>query len=133
MARWALAMAVLAVGCGRPAPPPASGAEVQARAWVEALRAGDWASAHAALEPQSRARCDTEQFARLAGNYRRQIGFEPRAGYVRFCEEKGTQAVAHVAFTGKEGARQRFKDAIVLRQGPDGWGVVLPERFGQRR
>jgi hypothetical protein len=129
---WLLAAGALA-GCGgEPARPAGTRAEAAVRGYYEALVREDWRAAYTALAPDSRARLSAEQFTALAQNYRRRLGFEPRGVAVRACEEHGAEAVAHVTLTGRAGARQRFhKDAVTLRRGAAGWGVVLPPRFGK--
>jgi hypothetical protein len=131
---WGLLLA-LPGGCERtPERPANTGAEEVARAFYEGILQRDWARAHAALHPDSQSRCGPAEFARRAQEYRRSLGFEPEAVSVRFCEENGAEAVAHVAFSGQAGPHRRyFKDAVTLRQGGQGWGVVLPPRFGQPR
>jgi hypothetical protein len=131
---WVTTLTSLA-GCGEAAAPPAdTGAEAAARSYFEAILRQDWARAHATLYPDSRARCSPEQFSRLAQNYLRNLGFNPREVRVRSCEEHGGEAVAHVVFTGQSASRRRYyKEAVTLRQGGDGWGVVLPPQFGRAR
>jgi hypothetical protein len=131
---WAFGVVVLgaALGCDRAAPPePGTGAKEAARGFFEALVRQDWAGAYAALDAASRGRCGAGAFARLAEGYRRQLGFEPTAVQVRACEERGAEATAHVALTGRGAARHRFyRDAVTLRREADGWRVVLPPQFG---
>ena len=130
---WCLAAAA-AAGCAGTPTPPGTGTEQAVRGYFEALLRQDWAEAYAALDPGGRARCTPEQFARLAANYRRDLGLEPEAVAVRSCDERGAEAVAHVTIRGRAGARLRFyKDAITLRRGGAGWGVVLPANFGRGR
>jgi hypothetical protein len=94
----------------------------------------DWSSAYGALHADGRKRLSVEQFTRLAREYRRGLGFEPTSAHVRSCEERGDEAVAHVTLTGQAAGHQRLhKDAVTLRRGAAGWGVVLPPRFGQAR
>jgi hypothetical protein len=125
-------LALLPAGCGQPAAPPGTGAEAVAREYFEELLRQDWGRAYAALDPEERARRGVESFARLAQSYHHRLGFEPREVFVRSCEEHGDEAIAHVVFTGQGGGKQRYhKDAITLRRGAAGWGVVLPPRFGQ--
>jgi hypothetical protein len=67
----------------------------------------------------------------LAQAYRRNLGFEPEELHVQSCEEKGTEAIAHVVLTGRNGSHQRrYKDAVVLRPSADGWKILLPIYFG---
>lgn len=134
---WCLAVGLLAAGaagCGQGEAATGTGAREAAQRYYEALRQHDWSTAHAALHPDSRARCNSAQFARLAARYRNDLGFEPEAVRVRFCDEQPTRAVAHVVYTGRARDRRRsYKDAVVLRPGATGWGVVLPRDFGQAR
>jgi hypothetical protein len=120
------------VGCGeRPARPSGTGAREVAQGYHEALLRQDWAGAYRLLHADSRARCGLEQFARLAENHRRAFGFEPESVRLRSCDEKGTEAVARVAFAGRVAGRQRlFKDAVALRRDGETWCVVLPPGFG---
>jgi hypothetical protein len=129
-----LALALLA-SCG-PARPttPHTGAEEAARGYYEAIRLGDWGRAYELLHPDTRRRWTAEGFARAGAEYRRRLGFEPEALYVRSCEEQGDEAKAHVVFEGHvAGKLKQFKDAAELRRSASGWGVVLPQRFGSAR
>jgi hypothetical protein len=132
---WVLVAAVALAGCGRSdVPPPrvSTGAEDAARAYFEALVSRDWPAAYQALDAKSRAGCDGDRFARLAEAYRRGLGFEPTAVHVQSCDERGDEAVAHVNLEGRAGESPRvYRDAVGLRRGPAGWGVVLPDRFGK--
>ena len=134
--RWALGLLVGSVltGCSRvQEEAPATGARERALTYFEALIHNEWPRAHALLDVQSRQRCSSQQFTRLAKSYRDQLGFEPEAVQVWACEERGTQATAHVVLTGHTGDRhRRHKDAVTLRRNDD-WGVVLPPNFGQAR
>ncbi len=131
---WVLAAGVLAGCAGEPERPAGTGAEASVRGYYEALVKRDWATAYAALAPENRRRVSAGEFARLGENYRRGLGFEPQGVSVRSCEERGAEAIAHVVLRGNAGSRQRFyKDAVTLKRGPSGWGVVLPPRFGQKR
>ena len=132
---WVALAAALAAGCaGAPERPPGTGAKEAARGYYEALVRRDWAAAHAALHPDTRARCGREEFTRLARGYRRGLGFEPQGVRLRSCEERGGQAVAHVVLAGQAGGKQRsFRDALLLRKAGAGWGVILPPRFGVAR
>jgi hypothetical protein len=119
------------VGCGGAPVPAGTGAEQAAQAYFEALLRQDWAGGYSCLHPDSRARLGPEQFANLARNHLRHFGFEPRAIHVRSCEERDTEATAHVAFTGRSVGHQRFyRDAVTLRKSAEGWGILLPPRFG---
>jgi hypothetical protein len=115
----------------RAAPPPSEAAALR---FFAALKDQDWPAAYAALSADGRKQVTPEEFTRRARRYREGLGFEPTAAHVRSCEERGDEALAHVSLTGQSGGHQRFhKDAVTLRRGPDGWGVVLPPRFGQAR
>jgi hypothetical protein len=116
-------------GC-RESPPAGTGAEATVRGYYEALLRSDWRGAHAALHPDSRAKLSATQFARQAESYRRQLGFEPEQVVVRSCEEHGAEALAHVVL---KGGTHSYKDAVAMRKDGDGWGVMLPARFGEKR
>jgi hypothetical protein len=136
--RWSawgwLLPAALAAGCGGKAAPPPSEAAATALRFFTALKDQDWPAAYAALHSDGRKRVTLAEFTERARRYRQGLGFEPTAGHVRSCDERGDEAVAHVSLTGQSGGHQRFhKDAVALRRGPEGWGVVLPPRFGQPR
>jgi hypothetical protein len=122
-------------GCG-PAQPtaPHTGAEEAARDYYEAICRRDWPRACELLHPDSRARWNADGFAGAAAEYRRRLGFEPEAVHVRSCEEQGDEAKAHVVLEGRASGKQLFfKEAAELRRSMSGWGVVLPQRFGQPR
>jgi hypothetical protein len=122
------------VGCGRPpARPAGTGAREAAQGYFEALLRQDWPGAYRFLHADDRTRCGADQFARLAENYRRAFGFEPQAVRLQSCDENESVAVAHVVFTGRAGRERRYKDAVTLRRGQEGWGVVLPAGFGMTR
>jgi hypothetical protein len=105
-----------ALGCHAvPAPPVDTGARATAQDYYEALVQQDWKRAYQTLHPDSRARCSEAHFTRLARAYR-------------------SEATVHVVLAGSAGAQaRRYKDAVVLRTGEGGWGVILPPRFGQAR
>jgi hypothetical protein len=125
----------LLIGCSHsPEQPPGTGAKECAQGYYEALIRQDWPRAFACLDPESRKRSSSSQFSRLAQSYRSGLGFEPDAVHVRACEERGTQATAHVVLTGGGGTKgHRYKDAVTLRRDDDGWHVVLPPGFGQAK
>jgi hypothetical protein len=123
---WAL-LTVFTAGCGKKSEPPAdTGAREAVQTYFEALIHQDWNQAYSLLDVDSKKRCNQEQFARLAQNYQRNLGFDPAKVIVQFCQENGDEATAHVVFTG--GGRRR--GAVVLRHTDAGWGVVLPSNFG---
>jgi hypothetical protein len=132
---WGLWLPVVLAGCGTgPQPPAGTSAAEAVRGFYTALLRQDWPRAYAALHAESRSRWSPEQFARLAAQYRRDLGFEPEQVHVRSCEERGAEATAHVVFTGPGASGPRFfKEAVRLRRGPDGWGVVLAQKFGRAR
>jgi hypothetical protein len=132
LAGWAIAAVTLS--CGSPGATNRTAAEEAVRAYYEALLRRDWPRAYAALHPDSRQHCSSAQFARQAQSYHKNLGFEPQEVKVRSCEEHGTVAVAHVVVLGPATAKHHsFQDAVTLRQGPEGWGVVLSPRFGEGR
>jgi hypothetical protein len=132
---WVLLIGGLLIGCNRsPEQWPGTGARESTRAYYEAVIQQDWQKAYATLDPQSQQRFSSQQFSRLAQSYRSGLGFEPDAIHVRACEERGTDATAHVVLTGQAGTKShRYKDAVTLRRGDSGWRVVLPANFGQAR
>jgi hypothetical protein len=131
---WAAVLLLALAGCGRAPAPPGTGAREASLSYCEALVRQDWAGAYRFLHADSRARCSAEQFARLAHSQRRLLGFEPDSVRLRFCNEQGAEAIAHFVFAGQKGGRQRiYKDAVTLRRGGEGWGVVLPPRLGMMR
>jgi hypothetical protein len=131
---WLLIGSVL-IGCSpRPEVPSGTGARECAQNYYQALVHRDWSAAYAVLDTDSRKRWRQAQYSQLAQDYCRELGFEPQAVYVRACEERDTEATAHVVLTGRSGARdQRHKDALLLRRGNDGWRVVVPPNFGRAR
>jgi hypothetical protein len=133
--QWALLGLALAVGCTpAPQPPPLTAAGETARDFFQAVIRQDWEAAYDFLAPETRARYDRAQFARLGASYHRNLGFEPEHVIVRQCDERGSEALAHVIIVGRTAAReQRVREGLTLRQSEAGWGVVLPENFGQVR
>jgi hypothetical protein len=121
-------------GChGAPAPPSGTGAKEAAQAYYEALVRREWPQAYAALHPDSRRRCPQDLFTSQAQAYRRNLGFEPTGVRVRACEERGTEAIAHVLLTGHASSQaRRYKDGITLRRTGEGWQVLLPQHFGRK-
>ncbi len=72
-----------------------------------------------------------EQFARLAQQYHRGLGFEADSAHVNECDENGTEAIAHATLTGRGPHRHRYKDAVQLRREEAGWLIELPAHFGR--
>jgi hypothetical protein len=120
-------------GCGSPASPPAStGADAAARAFYESLIRNDDAAAYALLHPQSRQRITAEEFASLADNYRKRLGFQPAEVRLRSCEELDTEANAHVVLTGTKGQKRGlFRDAVHLKKSESSWAILLAPGFGR--
>jgi hypothetical protein len=118
------------VGCGPALPTtPHTGAEEAARDYFEAIRRGDWTSAYAKLDPESRVQLSLAAFARARADYQQRLGFEPETLHIRSCQEQDDEATAHIVFAGHaDGRFRQFKDAAVLRRSASGWGVVLPQR-----
>ncbi len=135
--RWLLGLLVgsLLTGCSRsPERPPGTGAKECAQGYYEALVQQDWPKAYAALDPQSQKRCTSQQFSRLAQSYRSGLGFEPDAVKIWAWDERGAEATAHVVLTGRAATKgHRYKDAVTLHRGGDGWRGVLPPSFGQAK
>jgi hypothetical protein len=127
-----LALALVLVGCSRSVQQPAgTGARDRCQAYYEALIRRDWATAYAALDSHEQQRCNAQQFSRLAETYRANLGFEPDMVRIQACDEQGNEATAHVVLSGRTGAKaQRYKDAVALRRGDNGWHVVLSANFG---
>jgi hypothetical protein len=133
---WAL-LALLAglSGCSStPAEPPAeTGASEALKSYYDGLIYQDWQQAYLVLHPDNQKRWALQEFTRLAQAYRSSLGFEPEELHLQSCEEKGSEAIAHVVLTGHNASKElRYKDAVVLRRGADGWRVVLPVTFGRK-
>ena len=121
----------LIAGCGAASSEPSkSGAESTARVFHEALITRDWPKAYAQLAPETRRRISADQFQQLAQFYRKQLEFEPTKVQVRSCEERDAEATAHITLLGTA-VKQRFRDAVLLKQIDSEWRVVLPKNFGQ--
>ena len=125
----------LLIGCSRSLEQPTgTGAKECAQAYYDTLIKQDWPRAYAILDPESRERCASHRFSRLALSYPSGLGFEPDTVHIRACDERGTEATAHVILTGRAGVNaHRYKDAITLHRGEDGWRVVLPSNFGKAK
>jgi hypothetical protein len=118
-------------GCDKATEPPAgTGAREAAQSYGEAVCRQDWSQAYAVLHPDSRKNLDEDQFAYLAAAYHTGIGFHPTEVRVRSCEEQSNRAIAHLVFLSDSPARQRFKETLLLQKSSAGWGVVLPDGFG---
>jgi hypothetical protein len=132
---WGLFFGGVLTGCSRsPEHPPGTGAKECVQAFYEAIIQQDWPKSYAALDPLTQKRCSSQQFSQLAQSYRSGLGFEPEAVHVQACDERGTEATAHVVLTGRAATKgHRYKDAVTLRRGDDGWRVFLPSNFGQGR
>ena len=128
---WLLVGSTLA-GCGGLREEPAgTGAKECVESYYDALVRKDWPAAYACLDANSQKHCTPQHFSELAQSYRRKLGFEPEAAQVRACEERGTEATAHVVVTGRAATvSRRYKDTVMLRRN-DEWRVVLPPNFGQ--
>jgi hypothetical protein len=128
-----LAFAGLA-GCAAPPQPRVdTGSRAVVQAYYGALVRRDWPAAYATLHPDSRQRLSLEQFTRAVENHRRALGFEPEEFHLNSCEEHDAEATAHVLLTGVGGKKLTAKDAVALKHGEAGWGVVLPGNFGAGR
>jgi hypothetical protein len=121
-------------GCGRPAdgPPADTGSRAAVRAFFEAVGRRDWSVAYDALDPDSRARCSGEEFARRAEAYRQGLGLDPTGVRIPACEERGDDATAHVVLTGRGHGRREYRDAVTLRRRDGRWGVLPPAGIGLR-
>jgi hypothetical protein len=120
-------------GCSwKAVPPPGTGAREAAQAYFEALVRRDWPRAYADLDPESQKHCGPAQFRELAEAYRRTLGFEPEAVHVRSCDERGSEAIAHVVLTGRTASQtRRYKDGAQLRERAGKWHVRLPRALGE--
>lgn len=136
MKQTAAAIVLLAmVGCGqRPPSNPDSGARAMADQFLGGLIHQNWQAMYDALHPDIRVQISSDEFMQRAQAYRRNLGFEPEAFFVRASSEQGERASIHVVLAGKiPGAGKQFKEGLTLRKSPTGWGVVPGERFGQAR
>jgi hypothetical protein len=128
---------LVALGCGKedaPPPRPDTGAAAAARGFFEALARKDWTSAYRALDADSRAATSEANFARLAQEYRRGLGFEPAEVRLSSCDERKDEAIAHINLKGRAGSSQRYrKDTVSLRKRGGDWFVVLPRNFGKSK
>jgi hypothetical protein len=124
-----------AAGCrSSPTAPTDTGSRAAVQTYFDALVLRDWPAAYGALHPDSRKRLTPDQFARAAEGHRRALGFEPEEVHLNSCEEHGAEAIAHVLLTGHaSGKAMTYKDAVVVKQGDAGWGIMLPRNFGNSR
>ncbi len=121
-------------GCGTaPDSSGGTGAKAATVRYFQALIRQDFAEAYAALAPESKAKITPEQFAKLAKEYLRGLGFEAKTVHIHTCDEHAAEAIANVWLSGIGRHRHRFKDAIVLHRDATGWAVVLPAKFGKSR
>ena len=121
-------------GCGTaPDSTNGTGAKAASLRYFQALIRQDFAEAYAALAPESKAKVTPEQFAKLAKEYLRGLGFEAKTVHIHTCDEHAAEAIANVWLSGAGRHRHRFKDTIVLRRDASGWAVVLPAKFGKSR
>src|SRR5947207_14629587 len=81
------------LGCNQEAEKAGTGAEEAAVAFFEAVRAKDWSRAYASLHPESKTRCNANQFAALATAYHHNLAFTWETVRVRSCEEHGNEAL----------------------------------------
>ena len=130
-----LALLCALAGCGSTSDirPAGTGAREAATRYYEALLRKEWPGAYATLAAESKGKVSLEQFAKLAQEYRRGLGFEPDAVHIHACDENGGEAVAHVTLSGKGSHRHRYKDAVTLRRDGAEWAIVLPANFGRSR
>lgn len=127
-------LAVAGAGCaGKPPPgPPDTGSKGVVETFFGGLSAGDPARAYAALDPDSKRRVSSAQFAVMARAYDKRLGFPAEHVHVRSCEEQGDTAIAHVSLQGRSGGHtRRYNDGVTLHRTDGHWGVVLPANFGQ--
>ncbi len=138
--RWLFLFGLIAptVGCAAkpaPLPPiPDTGAKQAVGEFYDALIRKDWKQAHARLSADQQRRISPDQFARLGQAYRRKLAFDLVEIHVRSCDEKGTEATAHLLLLGPVGPhRHRYNEGITLKNTGGTWGVVLPENFGKAK
>jgi hypothetical protein len=124
----------LLAGCGRvPDDTVDTGAKECVQTFYQALIDRDWPGAYAVVEPQQQKTLSPEQFGQLCQRFWASLGFEPEAIHIQACQEHGSEAVAHVVLTGRSADQQgRYKDAVSLHRGADGWRIVLLATFGRR-
>lgn len=127
---------LLSAGCAKP-PPPAptgTGAREVCQQFLDALVRRDWAAAHAKLASDTLAAWPAARFGQRMEAYFQQMGFQPSAVELTACSEKGSEAMAHVVFTGRDGkTRRRFKETFALHRTDVGWGAALPTNFGRKQ
>jgi hypothetical protein len=131
-----IVLLILVVGIGgcssAEAVPEGTGASEAVRGYCDALAQQDWNRAYGTLHPDCKSVLTAEDFARLAGQYRRNLGFAPEEAHLRSCQEHADEAIAHIVWNGHSGNQRRsYKDGLVLRRTIEGWKIVLPRSFGQ--
>jgi hypothetical protein len=131
-----IVLLILVAGIGGCSPaeavPEGSGAAETVRSYCDALAQQDWNRAYGTLYPGCQSIWTAESFARVAGQYRSNLGFTPEEFHIRSCQEQGDEAIAHIVWSGQGGnPRRSFKDGLVLRRTGEGWKIVLPRNFGQ--
>ena len=126
---------VLIAGCAAaPRARPDTGARAAAEAYLAALARNDADAAYQLLHPEAKPLFPRDAFARRAAAYVKQLGFVPAKVHVRSSDEQVDRAVVQVTLTAAAGSRkQSYRDGVVLKRGPDGWGIVPPKNFGQPR
>ena len=128
---WVL-LCLLVTGCANPVPDPGTARRAAALDFCDRILGQQWEKAYDVLDSQERQRLTPLQFHVLSAKYRRSFGFEPHQTYVRYCEEHGAEALAHIVFTGSTATDQKFhRDTVSLRRRDDKWGIVLPKNFGR--
>lgn len=121
------------VGCGKePAAPVNTGARDKAREFFEALVRRDTVAAYATLDRDSQARLTRDDFAWLSDHYLRKFGFPATKVVIRFCDEQGGAATAHVLLTTASNSRKEsYRESVALKREDSGWAVVLSGQFFQ--
>lgn len=136
MRRGLLLLAIAVAGCSseKPPEPVDTGSREAVTAFHTAATSGDAARAYGLLDEASRRRVSAEQFAALARNYAKQVGFAAEHVQFHAWEEVGDRATAHVVLVGRTpGHARRYQDALTLRREHDRWAIVLPANFGRAK
>lgn len=129
-----LAASAALAGCGKTAPPAATGtgAREEAQQFFEGIIQRDWSRAYTTLLPEIRFRLPQDRFARLGEQSLQRIGFTVNSIHFKACEEKGEQAIAHVFLLGRDQQKpRRYQESLVLRRTAEGWKVMLPSSFNK--